>query len=318
LIVKQQLQCFFSGTAHPSRREIRLRIPSHVFRSGRSSPHTSRLTTSDPPPRRRQVDQSGRAKIFLSPPGSKSTARKSSLLLGMGKAASCQTLTGVRKYLPRSSSCFPCSPYNFTGHPDRMPYPVFILHVTLLRSPMSAPAFVFLGTGGSTDVSPPLLTGVTTTRPGRACDASVAAHPGTQAATKRVRASGPPCTKYAMCAHASTVSGRIRRSPTTGLAKQTDGGAHTRAQRAVQQHYIVWEGSTLVLLFVPKFDTIKIGRVKTEITRWMICVGVPINDGGDRRVLKSKTIMYEARDSMRIKRTPGRRNSGRLCVPHGH
>jgi hypothetical protein len=40
-----------------------------------------------------------------------------------------------------------------------------------------------------------------------------------------------------------------------------------------------------------------------------LCVGdkagVTIEDGGDQRVMKYKTIVYEARDSMRTKRRPG-------------
>jgi hypothetical protein len=70
---------FSMGTAHPSRREIRLRL-TYVFRTSRSSPHPI-LHPAGGKWVNPVVQKS-------SPPGSKSTARKGSSPSEWGKAAS--------------------------------------------------------------------------------------------------------------------------------------------------------------------------------------------------------------------------------------
>jgi hypothetical protein len=140
---KQPPQCFFSG--HGASRQKGNQTSSHVRISDQP-----KLATSDPPPRRRQVGQSSRAKIF--PSGLQKYSTQRFLPLGMGKSCFLtdsprHEQTGVRKYLSRSSSCFPCSPCR---RPDRMPlssvYPArHAIAVTDVRA-----GLWFFGTSGST------------------------------------------------------------------------------------------------------------------------------------------------------------------------
>jgi hypothetical protein len=180
---KQPPQCFFSG--HGASRQKGNQTSSHVRISDQP-----KLATSDPPPRRRQVGQSSRAKIF--PSGLQKYSTQRFLPLGMGKSC---FLTDSPRHEQESGNIYldprVAFPVHHVGVRIECLYPVFILHVTLSRSPMSAPAFGFLVRAVPLAILPAVAR-MWPHRHRRHDTAGEGVRPGSQSATKRVHARGPP------------------------------------------------------------------------------------------------------------------------------